>query len=142
MPPRTVWGYEVPTSASGLNRWPKELKQEVVRRLVEGRRVADRAEELDTSQELTRKWWLALKPEVYSLPRVENPFAEVHVLDDEEPGPTDKVGTTGAVATAGTAEPIIVSSSRFTLNGLTFEAERDIALEDLTMLLQAMGRVR
>lgn len=77
-----------------------------------------------------------MKPEGYCLPRVDDPFAEIHVLDFKE------IGTTGAANATAAAGPIIVSANRSTVNGLTFETERNIILEDLTMLLRAMGRAR
>jgi transposase-like protein len=126
MTKRTVWGHVVETDARGRNWWPAELKDEVVRRIVHGQRIAALAEELGTTPVLVRKWWRKLRPEGYSLTRVEDPFTEVHVVD-VEPVPA---GST------------VVSSSRFTVNGITLEVQRDIALADLTVLLQAMGSVR
>lgn len=126
MQSRTVWGHVVETDARGRNWWPLELKQEVVRRIVEGQRITALAEELGTTHVLVRKWWLALRPEGYSLSRIDDPFTETQIIDDE-PAPA---GST------------VVSSSRFTVNGITLEAQRDIALADLTALLHAMGSVR
>lgn len=126
MSSRTVWGHVIETDPHGRCRWPDELKYEVVRRVVAGQRISSIGQELGTSPELVRKWWLKLKPEDYGLPLVDEPFTELHVVDDE-------------VSAAGGA---VVSSSRFTINGITIEAQRDIAIEDLTLLLQAMGRVR
>ena len=126
MPSRTVWGHVVETDARGRNWWPEELKQEGVRRIVEGQRIAALAEELGTTHVLVRKWWRKLRPEGYNLPRVENPFTEVQIMDDD-PAPA---GST------------VVSSSRFTVNDITLEAQRAITLAAPTALLGAMGSVR
>ncbi len=126
MQSRTVWGHVVETDARGRNWWPAELKQEVVRRIVEGQRNTALAEELGTTHTLVRKWWLKLRPEGYRLSRVEDPFTELQVIDDE-PAP---------------AASTVVSSSRFTVNGITLEVQRDIGLADLTALLQTLGNVR
>ena len=117
--------YVVETNARGRNRWPNELKQEVADRIVGGQSFESIAVELGTTLNMIRKWWLEKRPEGYSLSPVEDPFTELQIVDGPE-----SVGST------------VVSASRFTVNGITLEAQRDIALSELTALLQAMGNVR
>lgn len=125
MTKRTLWGHIVETDARGRNWWLRELKQEVVARSIEGGTFDSIAAEFGTTENMVRKWWLHLRPEGYGLSRTEEPFAEVLVIDEEP-------------ASAGS---MVISGRRFTINGITLDAQREIALSDLTALLQAVGSV-
>ncbi len=62
MADREIWGFEIATSPSGKNIWPKALKREAVRRIdEEGASPGAIAAELDAHECLVRKWHVAAR---------------------------------------------------------------------------------
>lgn len=62
MTDRKIWGFEIPTTPSGKNIWPKTLKREAVRRIdEEGASPGEIAAELGAHECLVRKWHVAAR---------------------------------------------------------------------------------
>ncbi|KEO52205.1 hypothetical protein [Thioclava indica] len=84
---REIWGFEIPTSPSGKNIWPKALKREAVRRIdEEGASPGEIAAELDAHECLVRKWHVAARRARGDAILDNGPaFAEIKLRPDARP---------------------------------------------------------
>lgn len=120
MAERTIWGISVETSPSGRVSWPNEIKQIAVKRVLEtGERIAMVAMELQTHENLVRKWCIAARRARGETVAQQPRFALVTIAPDQPPTSS-------------------VMICKLTIDNATLEFPSNIAEDDLARLVRGL----